>query len=85
MTLTRMVWILKMRPSRISTPRQAAACPRADAIVVLVGADYRAFGTCRNLDCWAPSAGALEATGLAVKEWLGYWIQAVRGFANGHW
>ena len=43
--------------------------------VVPVGADYRSFGACRGVMCWVPSAGALEMTGLAVKEWLGYWVQ----------
>ena len=61
--------------------RAVALFARAGFEVVPVGADYRAFGTCRGLDCWVPSAGALEMTGLAVKEWLGYWIQ-VTG-ANG--
>ncbi len=55
--------------------RAVALFGRAGFEVVPVGADYRAFGTCRGLDCWVPNAGALEATGLAVKEWLGYWVQ----------
>ena len=33
------------------------------------------MGAYRGADCWMPSAGALEMTGLAVKEWLGYWMQ----------
>ncbi len=55
---------------------------RAGYEVVAVGADYRSFGACRRVECWVPSAGALEMTGLAVKEWLGYGIQ-VTG-AGGH-
>ena len=50
--------------------------------MVPVGADYRAFGACRGVACWVPSVGALEATGLVVKEWLGDGIQ-VTG-AGGH-
>jgi uncharacterized SAM-binding protein YcdF (DUF218 family) len=41
------------------------------------GADNRSFGACRGMECWVPSAGALEMTGLAFKEWLGYWMQVV--------
>jgi len=48
---------------------------RAGFEVVPVGADYRSFRTCRGLECWVPSVGALEASGLAVKEYLGYWAQ----------
>ena len=61
--------------------RAVALFTHAGFEVVPVGADYRAFGACRGLDCWVPSPGALEMTGLAVKEWLGYWVQ-VAG-ANG--
>jgi len=32
---------------------------RAGFEVLPVGADYRAFGACRGVDCWVPSAGAL--------------------------
>lgn len=40
-----------------------------------VGADYRSFPTCRGLQCWVPNAIALEATELALKEYLGYLVQ----------
>ena len=40
-----------------------------------VGADYRSFPSCRGLQCWVPSAGALEDSGLALKEVLGYAVQ----------
>jgi len=43
--------------------------------VLPVGADDRSFLGCRGFSCWLPSAAALEASGLAVKEWLGYWVQ----------
>ena len=59
--------------------RAVALFARAGFEVVPVGADYRAFGACRGLDCWVPSAGALETTGLAIKEWLGYGIQVAGG------
>ena len=40
-----------------------------------VGADDRSFPSCRGLRCWVPSAGALEDSGLALKEVLGYAVQ----------
>jgi len=43
-----------------------------------VGADYRSFRACRHLQCWIPSPDALDASGLAMKEYLGYWIQVGR-------
>ncbi|WP_295541560.1 YdcF family protein [uncultured Thiohalocapsa sp.] len=43
--------------------------------VLPAGADYRSLRSCRGLHCWLPSAGALEASALAVKEHLGYWVQ----------
>ena len=56
--------------------RRAVALFAATGFEVLPwGADYRAVAACRGLECWLPSAGALEATGLAVKEYLGYWVQ----------
>jgi uncharacterized SAM-binding protein YcdF (DUF218 family) len=47
--------------------------------VTPVGADYRSIGSCRGIECWVPSVGALEATGLVVKEYLGYWVQVGGG------
>lgn len=56
--------------------RRAVALFAATGLEVLPwGADYRAVAACRGLECWLPSPGALEATGLAVKEYLGYWVQ----------
>lgn len=43
--------------------------------VMPAGADYRAVGGCRGVKCWMPSAEALEETGLAIKEYLGIWVQ----------
>lgn len=55
--------------------RAEALFARAGFEVVPVGADYRSFRACRGVACWVPNAGALEMSGLAVKEWLGYWMQ----------
>ena len=55
--------------------RAAALFAREGFEVLPVGADYRSFRACRGLECWVPSVGALEASGLAVKEYLGYWAQ----------
>jgi uncharacterized SAM-binding protein YcdF (DUF218 family) len=56
--------------------RRAAALFEREGFTVLpVGADYRSFRTCRGIECAAPSVGALEASGLVVKEYLGYWAQ----------
>jgi uncharacterized SAM-binding protein YcdF (DUF218 family) len=55
--------------------RAVALFERVGLEVVPVGADYRAFSRCRGLRCWVPSAEALEASGLAVKEYLGYLVQ----------
>ena len=55
--------------------RAVALFARAGFEVVPVGADCRSFRACRGVACWVPSAGALEMSGLAVKEWLGYWMQ----------
>ena len=55
--------------------RAVALFARAGFAVVPVGADFRSFRACLGVMCWLPSAGALEATGLAVKEWLGYGMQ----------
>ena len=43
--------------------------------VLPVGADYRGFRRCRGHECWIPSAGALDTTGLVIKEYLGYWVE----------
>jgi len=48
---------------------------RAGFDVVPAGADYRSMRACRGPACWVPDVGALEASGLVVKEYLGYWIQ----------
>ena len=56
--------------------RRAVALFEGEGFAVLpVGADYRSFRTCRGIECGVPSVGALEATGLAIKEYLGYWVQ----------
>lgn len=55
--------------------RAVALFEQAGFEVVPVGADYRSISSCRGLQCWLPSAGALEASGLAVKEFLGYLVQ----------
>jgi len=44
-------------------------------VVEPMGADYRSLRGCRGLECWVPNAGALEGSGLAVKEYLGFWMQ----------
>ncbi|WP_295429688.1 YdcF family protein [uncultured Thiodictyon sp.] len=56
--------------------RAVAPFERAGFAVVPAGADYRSFGGCQGVQCWVPSIEALEATGLAAKEYLGYWAQA---------
>lgn len=55
--------------------RAVALFERAGFEVVPAGADCRSFRICLGLECWVPSIGALEASGLAVKEYLGYWTQ----------
>ncbi|MBK1620611.1 hypothetical protein CKO42_19690 [Lamprobacter modestohalophilus] len=55
--------------------RAVAIFEQAGFDVVPVGADYRSISSCRGLQCWLPSAGALEASGLALKEFLGYLVQ----------
>ncbi|CRI68125.1 conserved hypothetical protein [Thiocapsa sp. KS1] len=55
--------------------RAEAMFQHAGFDVVPVGADFRSIRACRGFDCWVPGVGALEASGLAVKEYLGYWIQ----------
>jgi uncharacterized SAM-binding protein YcdF (DUF218 family) len=55
--------------------RAMALFERAGIEVVPMGADYRAFRSCHGLRCWVPSAQALELSGLAVKEYLGYLVQ----------
>lgn len=63
--------------------RRAVALFEAEGFAVSpVGADYRSFRACRRLQCWIPSPDALEASGLAVKEYLGYWIQVERRRAS---
>lgn len=42
-----------------------------------VGADYRSVSRCRGIWCWIPDAGALDASSLAVKEYLGYVVQGI--------
>lgn len=55
--------------------RAVALFERQGFDVVPVGADFRSFRGCRGIECWVPSVGALEVTGLAMKEYLGYWVQ----------
>jgi len=55
--------------------RAVALFEQAGFDVVPVGADVRSISRCRGLNCWLPSADALEASGLALKEALGYWVQ----------
>jgi len=59
--------------------RAVALFERAGFEVIPAGADYRAIDACRGLDCWVPNAGALETSGLALKEYLGYWVQVMLG------
>ncbi len=51
--------------------------------VIPVGADYRSLGSCRGVWCWLPSPGALDATSLALKEFLGEKIGAGSLFSRG--
>jgi uncharacterized SAM-binding protein YcdF (DUF218 family) len=51
---------------------------REGFMVVPVGADYRSLAPCAGLQCVLPDSGALDATGMAWKEYLAYWVQ-VRG------
>lgn len=44
--------------------------------VLPVGADYRGNVWCRGAGCLLPDSGALDATGMAWKEYLGYWVQS---------
>lgn len=46
--------------------------------VLPVGADYRSLAGCGGLSCVLPDSGALDATGMAWKEYLGYWVQTQR-------
>ncbi|MCU0754247.1 MAG: YdcF family protein [Xanthomonadales bacterium] len=52
---------------------------RAGFEVLPVGSDYRSLSGCSGLSCLLPSSGALDTTGLAWKEYLGYWIQVQPG------
>jgi len=55
--------------------RAKALFERAGFEVIPVGADYRSLPACRAGACAIPSVEALEATGLALKEHLGFWFQ----------
>ena len=55
--------------------RAVALFAREGFEVLPVGADYRGVRACHGLECWVPNAGALEETGLVVKEYLGYEVQ----------
>lgn len=55
--------------------RAVALFTKEDFDVVPIGADYRSLRSCRNPECWVPSVEALEMTSLAIKEYIGYWIQ----------
>ncbi|WP_295588328.1 hypothetical protein [uncultured Lamprocystis sp.] len=55
--------------------RAVALFTRAGFTVFPVGADYRSLDGCRRSECWLPKTEALEATALALKEFLGYWVQ----------
>lgn len=55
--------------------RAVALFEREGFEVIPVGADYRSFGGCQGLDCWVPSAEALDLSGLVVKEYIGYLVQ----------
>lgn len=46
--------------------------------VLPVGADYRSLANCGGLHCLLPDSGALDATGMAWKEYLGYWVQSLQ-------
>jgi len=61
--------------------RRAMPLFRREGLEVLpVGADYRSLGTCRDIGCLIPSVGALDATSLALKEFLGYLVSENKGY-----
>lgn len=54
------------------------AVPLFEAVgfdVLPVGADYRSLSGCGGIHCVLPDSGALDDTGKAWKEYLGYWVQ----------
>nr|WP_274608934.1 YdcF family protein [Lamprobacter modestohalophilus] len=68
-------WRVLLVTSAWHLRRAAAIFEQAGFDVVPVGADYRSISSCRGLQCWLPNADALEASGLALKEFLGYLVQ----------
>lgn len=58
--------------------RAVALFEREGFEVIPVGADYRSLQTCRGLECLVPSVDALEASGLVLKERLGFLLQVSR-------
>lgn len=46
--------------------------------VVPVGSDYRGQSRCIGLTCLLPDSRALDATGIAWKEFVAYWVQVRR-------
>lgn len=52
---------------------------RAGFEVLPVGTDYRSLAGCSGWLCLLPGSGPLDTTGLAWKEYLGYWVQVRQG------
>jgi len=74
-----LVWRARWRLVSVTSAwhlRRAVALSEQEGFAVQpVSSDYRSFPNCRGLQCWVPSAGALEDGGLALKEVLGYAVQ----------
>jgi uncharacterized SAM-binding protein YcdF (DUF218 family) len=67
--------------SALHMPRALATFQRAGIPVVASSTDVRVIDKAdRSIFDWLPDSESLDLTTKALKEWLGYWAYAVRGY-----